>query len=522
MNLNNLYQKNDWVDNFMFLNFKNKIKLNLKDDVLSGITVALALVPEAVAFSIIAHVNPLIGLYTAFIIGLITAMIGGRPGMISGATGSIAVVIVALVVQHGVEYLFAAVILMGIIQMAIGILKLGKFVRLVPHAVMFGFLNGLAILIFVAQFSQFKMADGSWITGPTLWIMLGFVALTMAIIYLLPKVTKAVPAALTAIVVVSAITIIFQISTKTVGDITSIAGGFPAFHIPLVPLNLETLQVILPYSIIMALVGLIESLLTLNIIDEMTQTRGRGNKESIGQGVANLVCGFFSGMGGCAMVGQSIINITSGGRTRISGIVAALGLLIFILVGSPLVEKIPMAALVGLMFMVALCTFEWTSLKIFKKIPRIDVVVMVTVASITAIFNNLALAVIIGVVISALAFAWESGKRINAKVTVNENQVKHYKISGPLFFGSVTAFKDIFDYPNDPDEIIIDFSKSTVRDHSAIEALNTVTERYAKLNKKVHLKHLSEDCKLLLDNASEIIDVNVWEDPHHIHTNQLE
>ena len=351
----------------MFLNFKNKIKLNLKDDVLSGITVALALVPEAVAFSIIAHVNPLIGLYTAFIIGLITAMIGGRPGMISGATGSIAVVVVALVVQHGVEYLFAAVILMGIIQMAIGILKLGKFVRLVPHAVMFGFLNGLAILIFVAQFAQFKMPDGSWITGPTLWIMLGFVALTMAIIYLLPKVTKAVPAALTAIVAVSAITIIFQISTKTVGDITSIAGGFPAFHIPLVPLNLETLQIILPYSIIMALVGLIESLLTLNIIDEMTETRGRGNKESIGQGVANLVCGFFSGMGGCAMVGQSIINITSGGRTRISGIVAAMGLLIFILAGSSLVEKIPMAALVGLMFMVAIGTFEWTSLKIYKK-----------------------------------------------------------------------------------------------------------------------------------------------------------
>ena len=495
----------------MFLNFKNKIKLNLKDDVLSGVTVALALVPEAVAFSIIAHVNPLIGLYTAFIIGLITAMIGGRPGMISGATGSIAVVIVALVLQHGVEYLFAAVILMGIIQMAIGILKLGKFVRLVPHAVMFGFLNGLAILIFVAQFAQFKTSDGSWITGPTLWIMLGFVVLTMAIIYLLPKVTKAVPAALTAIVVVSAITIIFQISTKTVGDITSIAGGFPTFHIPLVPLNLETLQIILPYSIIMALVGLIESLLTLNIIDEMTETRGRGNKESIGQGVANLVCGFFSGMGGCAMVGQSIINITSGGRTRISGIVAASGLLIFILAGSSLVEKIPMAALVGLMFMVALGTFEWTSLKIFKKVPRIDVVVMVTVTSITAIFNNLALAVIVGVVISALVFAWESGKRINAKVTVDENQAKHYKISGPLFFGSVTAFKDIFDYSTDPDEIIIDFSESTIRDHSAIEALNTVTERYAKLDKKIHLKHLSKDCRLLLDNASEIIDVNYWE-----------
>lgn len=483
----------------------------------------MALVPEAVAFSIIANVSPLVGLYTAFIIGLITAIIGGRPGMISGATGAVAVVVVALVIQHGPEYLFAAVVLMGVIQMAIGFLKLGKFVRLVPHAVMFGFLNGLAIIIFLSQLAQFKMPDGSWITGPALWIMLGFIALTMAIIYLLPKVTKAVPAALTAIVAVSAITIIFQISTKTVGDIASIAGGFPAFHIPLVPLNLETLQIILPYSIIMALVGLIESLLTLNIIDEMTETRGKGNKETIGQGVANLVCGFFGGMGGCAMVGQSIINITSGGITRFSGIAAAMGLLIVILAGSSLVEKIPMAALVGLMFMVAIGTFEWTSLKIIKKVPRTDVVVMITVASITVLFNNLAVAVIIGVIISALAFAWESAKRISAKVTIDENQVKQYEISGPLFFGSVTGFKDIFDYSNDPDEIIIDFSKSTVRDHSAIEALNNITKKYAKLGKKVHLKHLSEDCRLLLDNASEIIDVNHWEDPNYkIPLNQLE
>ncbi|MDY9923152.1 SulP family inorganic anion transporter [Methanobacterium sp.] len=511
-------------DGLIIMSFNLKMnKLTIKNDVLSGITVALALVPEAVAFSIIANVSPLVGLYTAFIIGLITSIMGGRPGMISGAAGSVAVVVVALVVQHGPEYLFAAVVLMGIIQMAIGFLKLGKFVRLVPHAVMFGFLNGLAIIIFLSQLAQFKMPDGSWITGPTLWIMLGFVALTMAIIYLLPKVTKAVPAALTAIVAVSAITIIFQISTKTVGDIASISGGFPAFHIPLVPLNLETLQIILPYSIIMALVGLIESLLTLNIIDEMTETRGRGNKESIGQGVANLVCGFFGGMGGCAMVGQSIINITSGGRTRISGIAAAMGLLIVILAGSSLVEKIPMAALVGLMFMVSIGTFEWTSLKIIKKVPRTDVVVMITVASITVLFNNLAVAVIIGVIISALAFAWESAKRINAKVTIDENQVKHYEISGPLFFGSVTAFKEIFDYSNDPDEIVIDFSESAVRDHSAIEALDTITKKYAKLGKKVRLIHLSQDCRLLLDNASEIIDVNYWEDPNYkIPLNQLD
>lgn len=503
---------------------KNKIKnLNTKDEVLSGTTVALALVPEAIAFSIIANVSPLVGLYSAFIIGLITSMIGGRPGMISGATGAVAVVVVALVARHGVEYLFAAVVLMGIIQMAIGFLKLGKFIRLVPHSVMFGFLNGLAIVIFTSQFAQFQTPDGNWLTGPVLWIMLVFVALTMAIIYILPKFTKAIPASLAAIVAVSAITICLQIPTKTVGDLASISGGFPAFHIPLVPINLETFYIILPYSIIMALVGLIESLLTLNVIDEMTETRGRGNKESVAQGVANTVCGFFGGMGGCAMIGQSIINVTSGGKNRISGIVAAVGLLLIILCGASLVEKIPMAALVGLMFMVAIGTFEWASLRIIKKVPAIDVVVMVIVAAVTVIFHNLAVAVIIGVIISALAFAWQSAKRIYAKVTVDEDHVKQYDIVGPLFFGSVTAFKEIFDYKNDPNEIIIDFSESSVRDHSAIEALNATTKRYAKLGKKVHLKHLSDDCRILLDNASEIIDVNHWEDPHYkIPLNQLE
>ncbi|BDZ67924.1 SulP family inorganic anion transporter [Methanobacterium ferruginis] len=413
---------------------KNKIKnLNTKDEVLSGTTVALALVPEAIAFSIIANVSPLVGLYSAFIIGLITSMIGGRPGMISGATGAVAVVVVALVARHGVEYLFAAVVLMGIIQMAIGFLKLGKFIRLVPHSVMFGFLNGLAIVIFTSQFAQFQTPDGNWLTGPVLWIMLVFVALTMAIIYILPKFTKAIPASLAAIVAVSTITICLQIPTKTVGDLASISGGFPVFHIPLVPINLETFYIILPYSIIMALVGLIESLLTLNVIDEMTETRGRGNKESVAQGVANTVCGFFGGMGGCAMIGQSIINVTSGGKNRISGIVAAVGLLLIILCGASLVEKIPMAALVGLMFMVAIGTFEWASLRIIKKVPAIDVVVMVIVAAVTVIFHNLAVAVIIGVIISALAFAWQSAKRIYAKVTVDEDHVKQYDIVGPLF-----------------------------------------------------------------------------------------
>lgn len=491
----------------------NKIKkTNTKNEILSGATVALALVPEAIAFSIIANVNPLVGLYSAFIIGLITAIIGGRPGMISGATGAVAIVVVALVARHGVEYLFVAVILMGLIQMAIGFLKLGKFIRLVPKAVMFGFLNGLAIVIFVSQFSQFQTADGSWITGSALWIMLGFVALTMTIIQFLPRITKAVPASLAAIVAVSAITIGLQIPTRTVGDLASISGGLPAFHIPMVPLTMETIVIVLPYAIVMALVGLIESLLTLNVIDEMTETQGDGNKESLAQGVANTVCGFFGGMGGCAMIGQSIINVSSGGRTRISGIVAALGLLAIVLVGSSLVEIIPMAALVGLMFMVAIGTFEWASFRIIKKVPATDVIVMVIVASVTVIFHNLAVAVITGVIISALVFAWESAKRIHAHTFTDENDIKHYEITGPLFFGSITVFKEIFDYTNDPDEIIIDFSKSSVRDHSAIEALNNMTEKYAKLGKKVHLKHLSDDCRMLLDNASEIIDVNHWDD----------
>ncbi|WP_342457236.1 SulP family inorganic anion transporter [Methanobacterium sp.] len=488
---------------------KSKINnLNTKNEVLSGTTVALALVPEAIAFSIIANVSPLVGLYTAVIIGLITALFGGRPGMISGATGAVAVVIVALVVTHGVEYLFAAVILMGIIQMTIGFLKLGKFIRMVPRAVMFGFLNGLAIIIFTSQFAQFHTADGGWLTGPLLWIMLGFVALSMAIIYLLPKVTKAIPASLAAIMAVSAVTIGLQIPTKTVGDIASIGGGLPAFHLPLVPINLETLAIILPYSLVMALVGLIESLLTLNVVSEMIESSGKGNKESVAQGIANTACGFFGGMGGCAMIGQSMINVSSGGRNRISGVTAAVVLLFIVLAGSSLVEKIPMAALVGVMFMVAIGTFEWASFRIIKKVPRIDVVVMVVVAGVTVIFNNLAVAVIIGVIISALSFAWNSAKKIHAHVSFDANNVKYYGISGPLFFGSTTAFKEIFDYSNDPDKIVIDFSDSKVMDHSAIEALNCTTERYAKLGKKVHIKHLSEDCKQLLDNASEIINVN--------------
>jgi sulfate permease, SulP family len=502
-------------------------QFNLKDELLSGLTVALALVPEAVAFSLIANVSPLIGLYTAFFLGLITALLGGRPGMISGATGAIAVVIVSLVTTHGVEYLFAAVVLMGIIQIAIGALRLGKFIRLVPHPVIFGFVNGLAIVIFMAQLDQFKTTNASggmsWLSGAPLWIMMGFALLTMAIIHFLPKLTKVVPASLTAILVVSAIIIGFGIQTKTVGDIASIAGGLPQIHLPQVPLSFETLQIIFPYSLIMALVGLIESLLTLTVVDEMTETRGRGNKECVAQGVANVTTGFFSGMGGCAMIGQSIINVSSGGRTRISSTVAAVALLLFVLFGSSLIERIPMAALVGLMFMVAIGTFEWASLKVFRKVPTTDIVVMVLVTAVTVIFHNLAVAVIIGVVISALAFAWESAVRIRARKFVDQNDIKHYEIFGPLFFGSVAAFQEKFDVLNDPEEVIIDFKESRVVDHSAIDALNKVTDRYRKIGKKVHLRHLSEDCKVLLNNAAEIIDVNYWEDPHYkIVVNKLE
>lgn len=492
---------------------------NPKNEILSGLTVALALVPEAVAFSIIANVSPLVGLYSAFIIGLITAILGGRPGMISGATGAIAVVIVGLVVQHGVEYLFAAVVLMGIIQIIIGVLRMGKFIRLVPHPVIYGFLNGLAIIIFMSQLSQFKVADGSgteqWLQGQSLYVMLGLVIATMAIIHFLPKLTKAVPSSLVALITISLVVIYGAIPTKTVGDIASIAGGLPEFHLPSIPLNWETLVIIFPYALIMALVGLIESLLTLAVVDEMTESRGRGNKECVAQGVANLTTGFFGGMGGCAMIGQSIINVSSGGRFRLSGIVAAVSLLMFVLFGSSLIEKVPMAALVGLMFMVSIGTFEWASLKIFKKVPLTDVIVMVLVAGVTVIFHNLAVAVILGVIISALAFAWENAKRIRARKSIDEYGYKHYEIYGPLFFGSVAAFNEKFDVANDPDHVVIDFKESKVVDHSAIEALNKVTDRYAKAGKKIHLRHLSEDCRQLMDNAAAIIEVNFYEDPKY-------
>ncbi len=493
--------------------FDLSLKVDYRIEVLSGITVALALIPEAVAFALIAGLSPLTGLYAAFVMGLVTSVLGGRPGMISGATGAVAVVIASLAISHGVEYIFATVVLAGIFQVTAGILRLGKLMRLVPHPVIFGFVNGLAIIIFMSQFEQFKDISGNWLTGSSLYTLLALVLGTMLIIWGLPKFSKAIPASLVAILAVFGVVVGFNIDTKTVGDIASIQGGFPPFHIPGIPFTLETFILILPYSAIMAGVGLIESLLTLNIIDEITETRGRGNKEAVAQGAANILSGMFSGMGGCAMIGQSLINISAGARARLSGIVAAVMLLIFIMFGANLIEQLPMAALTGLMIMVAIGTFEWASLRTFNKMPKSDIFVMAMVTLVTAVLHNLALAVIIGVIIAALVFAWDNAKRIRARKSVNEDGVKQYEIYGPLFFGSVINFNEKFDVLNDPDEVIIDFAESRVVDMSAIEALNKITERYLKVGKKIHLKHLSPDCRVLLKNAEEIIDVNVMEDP---------
>jgi SulP family sulfate permease len=488
-------------------------KVDYKTEILAGITVAIALIPEAVAFALIAGLSPLTGLYAAFVMGLVTAIFGGRPGMISGATGAIAVIIIDLARSHGVEYIFAAIILAGIIQVLAGVLKLGKLMRLVPHSAIFGFVNGLAIIIFLSQLNEFKDANGDWLTGKPLIILSALVLTTILIIWKLPKFTKAVPASLVAILVVFAAVFFGGIETKTVGDIASIKGGFPPFNIPKVPFSLETLQIILPYAVIVAGVGLIESLLTLNIIDEITETRGKSNREAIAQGSANILSGFFSGMGGCAMIGQSLINVSAGSRARLSGIVAAVMLLVFIMFGANMIEKLPMAALVGLMIMVSIGTFEWASLRTFNKMPKSDIFVMIMVTLITIFLHNLALAVLVGVIIAALVFAWDNAKRVRARKYVDEHGVKHYEIYGPLFFGSVSAFNDKFDILEDPNEVIIDFEESRVVDMSAIEALNKITERYKKLGKTLHLKHLSPDCRKLLKNADELIEVNVMEDP---------
>jgi SulP family sulfate permease len=493
--------------------------------VLSGLTVALALVPEAIAFAFVAHVHPLVGLYAAFIVGLITAAFGGRPGMISGAAGSLAVVMVALVVTHGVEYLFATVVLMGVLQIAFGLLKLGKFIRMVPFPVMIGFVNGLAIVIFLAQLGHLKTPDAagnlSWMTGMPLATMLGLIALTMAIIYLMPRVTKAIPSALAGIVAVSLLVIFAGIDTKTVGDMASIKGGLPPFHLPAVPFTWETLRIVFPYSLILAAIGLIESLLTLNLIDEMTDTRGEPNRECVAQGSANVVTGLFGGMGGCAMIGQSMINVNNGATQRLSGITAALFLLSFILFLSGWIELIPIATLIGLMFVVSQKTFAWGSLNALRRVPKSDAFVVVAVTVIT-VFTDLAIAVVTGVIIAALVFAWQHARHIEARIGRNPHGWKIYNLHGSLFFASTANFQALFTPADDSDEVVIDFRHAKVMDHSAVEAIDSLAERYRKAGKRLHLRHLTPDCLELLTKAKDMVEIDVREDPHyHIADNKL-
>jgi len=488
-------------------------------DILSGLTVSLALVPEAVAFAFVAGVAPLVGLYAAFIVGLVTAIIGGRPGMISGATGALAVVMVSLVMEHGVQYLFATVVLMGILQLIAGALRWGKFIRMVPYPVMLGFVNGLAIVIGLAQLEQFRThaADGSvqWMQGSMLYMTLGLIALTMFVIWQAPRVTKFIPAPLAAIGIVTALVLGFGIDVPRVGDLASLAGGWPEFAIPTVPLNFETLSIIFPYALILAAIGLIESLLTLNLVGDMTEQRGGASQECIAQGSANLITGFFGGMGGCAMIGQSMINVKSGGRTRIAGIAAALFLLSFILFASPLIEQIPIAALVGVMFMVVIGTFAWHSFSVMRKVPLSDALVIVTVTFVTVI-EDLAIAVVVGVIMSALVYAWNAAKRIQAskRPSIREKGAIVYDIQGPLFFGSVTGFRELFQFKDDPDTVIIDFAASRVVDQSALQAIEDVAAKYHEVGKKVMLRHLSRDCHRLLSRSGQLI-IDSEDDPEY-------
>ena len=514
------------AQNFSQANLSKFTPDRIKIELLSGLTVALALVPEAVAFAFVAGVHPLVGLYAAFIVGLVTALIGGRPGMISGATGALAVVMVSLVAQHGVEYLFATVVLMGILQLAAGVFRFGKFIRLVPHPVMLGFVNGLAIVIFMAQLTQFQvpgtaevsghgMSGGEWMSGWPLALMLALVGLTMAIIWLLPKFTKIIPAPLAGIGIVAAVVIGFGLDVPRVGDLASIQGGLPSFHVPSVPLTFETFKIILPYAVILAAIGLIESLLTLNLVGEITGKRGGASQECIAQGTANVITGFFGGMGGCAMIGQSMINVKSGGRTRLAGIAAALFLLAFILVGSSLIEQIPLAALVGVMFMVVIGTFAWNSLRIMTRIPFLDAAVIVLVTIVT-VFYDLATAVVVGVIVSALAYAWNNARRIRVieRDSVRTPGAHVYEIEGPLFFGSTDGFAELFHPETDPDVVIVDFMRSRIVDQSALQAIEDLARRYEAQGKTLQLRHLSRDCHKLLAKAGQLM-VDSDDDPEY-------
>jgi sulfate permease, SulP family len=498
---------------------------NIKTNLLSGLTVALALVPEAIAFALVAQVSPLTGLYAAVLVSFITSAFGGRPGMISAAAGSLAVVMVALVVQHGAQYLLAAVVLMGVLQLLFAVARLGKFIRMVPHPVMLGFVNGLALVIFVAQFGHFKTTgpDGTlqWMGGAELATMLAVVAATLAVIYITPRFTKAVPATLVGILAASAGCALLGIDTKTVGDLGSIAGGLPSFAVPEVPWNLETLRIVFPYALVLAGVGLIESLLTLTLIDEMTDTRGQPNRECLALGASNVVTGFFGGMGGCALIGQSMINVNSGGIGRLSGIVASLFLLSFILVGSHWIEQIPLAALIGVMFFVCEKTFEWGTFRLFGRVPRADALVIVLVAGITLAFD-LAVAVLAGVIVSALVFAWQHAKQIRVATSFDAQGWKLYDLEGSLFFASVSGFQALFTPKDDPQDVVIEFRRARVADHSAIQAIDALAERYRALGKRLHLRHLSPDCRELLEKARGMIEVNQPEDPrYHVADDKL-
>lgn len=504
-------------------------KGSVRADIFSGLTVALALVPEAVAFSFVAGVPPMVGLYGAFLMCLITAVLGGRPGMISGATGAMAVVMVSLVMEGnalggpdshaGLQYLFFTLLLVGIFQLLAGFFRLGKFIRMVPRSVMMGFVNGLAIVIFLSQLNMFK-SEGAWMQGQPLWIMAGLVALTMAILTIVPKLHSKAPGALIAIISVSILVFVMQIDTQTVLSFiqsnggTGIKSGLPSFSVPQVPFTWDTLIFVTPYALILAAIGLIESLMTLSLVDELTETRGSGNRECLAQGIANFVNGLFGGMGGCAMIGQSMINISSGGRGRLSGIVAAGALLFFIMLTSQYIEQVPIAALVGVMFIVVIKTFAWSTFKIMNKIPKWDVIVIVLVTVLTVKYD-LAIAVICGVVISALIFAWENALRIRARKIVDEQGIKHYQIYGPLFFASTTLFLSKFDVQGDPDKVLIDFEESRIMDQSAIEAINKIASMYEKTGKRIYLVHLSQDCVRLIKRAEKICVVNILEDPDY-------
>ena len=497
-----------------YLKFNQKI--NYKNEILAGLTVAMTMIPESLSFAILAGLSPLIGLYGAFIMGIVTAIFGGRPAMVSGGAGATVITLIALNATYGEQYIFAAVALAGVFQIVVGVFKLGRFVRLIPQSVMYGFLNGLAIVIFMSQIEQFKSTTNgitSWLSGTPFYTMAGLTLITVLVVYFFPKLTKIIPASLVAILVTFLLVIGFNVDTKTVGDIASIKGELPSFHIPSVPFTLETLKIILPYSIIMGSVGLIETLLTLTLVDEVTETKGSSNKECLAQGAANITNGFFGGMGGCAMIAQTFVNLDAGSRSRLGPAIGAITILIIILIGAPVIEKIPMAALVGVMMMVAISTFKWGFFKLITKMPKSDVFVSILVAIITIVLHNLALAVFVGVIVSALVFAWDNAKRIRARKTVDENGRKIYEIYGPLFFGSTSTFLEKFEINSDPRIIVIDLKESRIVDMSAIEALNIITSKYAQQDKIVILRHLSKDSIRLLENAKSVIEVNIEEDP---------